>query len=111
MKSVLTEYTDISAISGKPAECKHHLVFGKGMRNLADEQGLWMPLTNEEHNCSPRGIAHQIHDNSSAEALSKMLGQVAFEKEWYRKKLESLIDMDGDPAREQFRRIFGISYL
>ena len=106
-KSILTEYEDISAFSGSPKECIHHLCFGVGMRELSDREGLFIPLTNAEHNASPKGTICQIHDNPAAETLSKMLGQVAFEKEYYRKKC----GVEKDPARDEFRKIFGISYL
>lgn len=110
-KCVLTEYTELSAFSAAPRECDHHLVFGSGMRKLADEDGLIIPLTNREHNTGP--IEERVHGNMSAEKLSKMLGQVAFEKEYYRSLLEAAGDLDKgeDPARDIFRRRYGISYL
>lgn len=107
MKNILTEYEDISAFNGQPRECIHHLIFGKGMRELSDKYGLWIPLTHSQHNASSNGTIFQIHENPAAEILSKMLGQVAFEKEHYRKMAKT----DGDPARDEFRKIFGISYL
>lgn len=79
-KSIVTDYEQISAFSGRQAECKHHLLFGNSFRKLADEDGLYIPLTNEEHNLSPLGTINQIHGNPAAEKLSKMLGQVAWEK-------------------------------
>ena len=49
----------------------------------------------------------------AAEKLSKMLGQLAYEKEYYRSILESVdgLEEGEDPAREKFRRRYGISYL
>lgn len=79
-KSILTDFMGISAFSGSPAECMHHLIFGISNRNLADTDGLILPLTNAEHNLSPYGTIYQIHDNPAAEKLSKMLGQMAWEK-------------------------------
>lgn len=79
-KSIVTDYEQISAFSGRQAECKHHLLFGHSFRRLADEDGLYIPLTNEEHNLSMTGSINQIHGNPAAEKLSKMLGQVAWEK-------------------------------
>ncbi len=107
MQSIVTKYTDISAFSGAPAECMHHLVFGIGKRELADREGLWIPLTNAEHNLSSQGLIFQIHGNPTAEKLSKMLGQIAFEKEYYKQKC-GLVE---DPARDEFRKKFGESYL
>lgn len=107
-KSILTQYEDISVFSASPRDCIHHLVFGRGLRELSDVYGLWIPLTNAEHNLSAKGTINQIHGNPAAEKLSKMLGQVAFEKEYYRKQL---YNGDEDPAREKFRSTFGKSFL
>lgn len=111
MKSIVTKYTNISAFSQNPKECDHHLIFGSGLRKLADEDGLIIPLTNAEHNLGKD--TEKIHENQAAEKLSKMVGQLAYEKEYYRSALEALkeTDADSDPAREAFRERYGISYL
>lgn len=111
MKSTVTEYTNISAFSQNPKECDHHLIFGSGLRKLADEDGLTIPLTHKEHNMGQG--TEQVHGNRAAEKLSKMLGQLAYEKEYYRSALEALkeTDKDSDPARKAFRERYGISYL
>lgn len=51
MKSIVTQYRDISAISGSPAEETHHLIWGRSgaLRTLADKDGLTIPLTTREH--------------------------------------------------------------
>lgn len=106
-KSVVTKYMHISVFSGEPAECTHHLISGSGYRKLADKDGLTIPLTHEEHNIA----AHpedRIHGNPRAEDLSKIAGQLAYEKEFYRKQL---CGKDDDPAREEFRSRYGKSYL
>ena len=108
-KSRVTEYGDISAFSGKPKECDHHLIFGRGLRDLAEEDGLFIPLTDAEHDMS--SPLHQIHDNPPAEKLSKIAGQLAFEKNYYRDLLEKYVELDGDIAREKFRQRYGTSYL
>lgn len=113
-RSIITEYTDISAFSGAPAECTHHLIFGRGLRELADQDGLTIPLTNSEHNMSPHGQRYQVHENPPAEALSRMLGQVAWEKEYIARELsatESLKAILYKEARDEFRKRYGISYL
>ena len=103
-KSIVTEYEDISAFSGSPAECQHHLCFGSGLRKLSDEDGLYIPLTNSEHNMSRFGI----HGHPAAERLSKMLGQMAWEREYIAQRVEKDIRSE---AREAFRKRYGISYL
>ena len=113
-KSIITEFADISAFSGAVAECKHHLVFGRGLRELADKDGLWIPLTNSEHNMSPNGQRYQVHENPPAEALSRMVGQLAWEKEYIANELcrtDSLKEIMYKEAREEFRRRYGRSYL
>lgn len=111
--SIVTEYEDISAFSGAQAECKHHLIFGRGLRELADKDGLWIPLTNAEHNMSTNGQRWQVHENAPAEALSRIAGQLAWEKEYIAKELTSdqLKKIMYKEAREEFRKRYGISYL
>jgi hypothetical protein len=106
IKSIVTEYEDISAFSGAPAQARHHLIFGSALRKLADEDNLWIPLTNAEHNMSPHGLLYQIHSNPTAEKLSKMLGQMAWEK-------NAIYQTGCNPAeaRQFFRNRYGISYL
>lgn len=105
-KSIVTEYEDISAFSQAPAECRHHLVYGRGLRELADQDGLWIPLTHAEHNMNPNGQRWQVHENAPAEALSKIAGQLAWEK-------NAIYQTGCNPAeaRTFFRNRYGISYL
>lgn len=113
-KSIITEFTDISAFSGAPAECRHHLCFGRGIRELAEADKLWIPLTNSEHNMSPNGQRYQVHENPPAEALSRMVGQLAWEKEYIANELcrtDSLKEIMYKEAREEFRNRYGRSYL
>ncbi len=107
MNSILTNYTELSVFSGRPTEAFHHLIYGVALRELADKDGLVIPLTNDEHNLSSKGLIYQIHGNPAAEKLSRFLGQVAWEKEYYRMK----VGCEDDYAREQFRKRYGKSYL
>lgn len=66
---------------------------------------IWIPVTAREHRTGP--IPERIHDNPMAEKLSKLAGQLAYEKEYYKK----LCEMDEDVAREAFRKRYGKSYL
>ncbi len=95
MKSIVTEYIDICLFCGRPAECEHHLIFGNGLRKLADGDGLKVPSCNKCHNMDQ--INDRIHDNPMAEKLSKMLGQAIWESRY------------GD--RKAFRKRYGKSYL
>ncbi|MBQ9437610.1 MAG: hypothetical protein IJU50_04700 [Lachnospiraceae bacterium] len=103
-KSVVTAYTGISAFSPRQTEAMHHLI-GGSMRRLADEDGLTIPLTNDEHNMGTP--TERIHGNPAAEKLSKMAGPLAWEKEYYKK----LCGEEEDPARNAFMARYGKSFL
>lgn len=110
--SILTKYEEISVFSQREKECSHHLISGRGLRELADQDGLTIPLTNDEHNMAADPV-DRIHGNPTAEKMSKMLGQLAWEKEYYRQTFEAYGELakGHDPAREAFRKRYGISYL
>ena len=119
-KSMVTNYEQYSAFSGTPSECQHHLIFGGALRKLADEDSLYIGLLNREHNMSSKGTINQIHGNPAAEALSKIAGQLAYERVYLAKKLSN-VNRDGldeqtvdewlEEARESFRSRYGRSYL
>lgn len=110
-KSIITNYDKISTFSGLPAECEHHVIFGGALRKLADEDGLVIYLANHEHNMSPKGTIYQIHGNIAAEKLSKMLGQMAWERNYLIKKYELPFENLSDEAREAFKNRYGKSFL
>jgi len=95
-KGIVTDYDKICFFCGKPAECEHHLIFGNGKRELAEQDGLKVPSCNECHNLATKPI-NRIHENPMAEKLSKMLGQAVYEAKI--------------GTREEFRLRYGISYL
>ncbi|MBO5145332.1 MAG: hypothetical protein J6C19_07325 [Lachnospiraceae bacterium] len=94
-KSIVTEREKICFFCGRPAECEHHLLFGSGIRELAEQDGLKVPVCNKCHNMG--AAIERIHDNIMAEKLSKMLGQAVYEKQI--------------GTREEFRTRYGKSYL
>lgn len=99
--SIITEYMTISILSGKPKECVHHCINGNSLRRLADEDGLVIPLTNTEHDL--------IHREGMG--LSRIIGQLAWEREFYREICMKCGVLDENPAKEAFRKRYGISYL
>jgi len=103
-KSIITQYEDVSAFSARPAECRHHCCFGNGIRPLAEADGLWIPLTHSEHNMG--APTECIHGNPAAEHLSRMVGQLAWEK--HKIAMEGCTEFE---ARESFRSRYGQSYL
>lgn len=94
-KSIVTEYHGICIFCGAPAECEHHLLFGMGIRPLAEKDGIKVPACNKCHNMGK--TLECVHGNPMAERLSRMLGQAVWEKEY--------------GTREQFRARYGKSYL
>ena len=103
METILTSYTQYCAFCGKPTENEHHLLFGKGIRPLAEEDGIKLPICVRCHTAG--NVKERIHDNVMAEKLSKICGQLAWEK---RKVSEGISE---EKARELFRYRYGRSYL
>ena len=99
---MITEYIDFCLICGKPRECEHHLLRGS-RRQLAEDDDLTMPMCDDCHNMGEKDRV--LHGNFMAEALSKIVGQLAYEK---KKCAEGFTE---DDAREEFRRIYGKSWL
>lgn len=95
VRGIVTEYKNICFFCGRIAEAEHHLLFGTGIRRLAEEDGIKVPICNNCHNMGAG--TERIHGNIMAEKLSKMLGQAIFEN-----KLGT---------REDFRKRYGKSYL
>lgn len=98
---MITEYKDYCIVCGCPTTDTHHLIPGKGRRRLSDEDHLMIPVCRNCHN--------EIHNNKVALALSRICGQIAYEK-WYladfgdsRKSMEL--------SRQRFRERYGVSYL
>lgn len=80
---------------------EHHLLFGRGIKTLAEEDGLKVDICD---NCHLIGkLLERIHDNPMAEKLSKMLGQAFFERN------ECAKGATIDEAREKFRKRYGFS--
>lgn len=108
-QSIVTNYSEICVFCGRMADATHHLVFsdyGAG-RKKADADGLIIPVCNNCHNMA--GGTRMIHGNSIAEAMSKMMGQLAWEKQYYRDRAGE--NGEKDTAREAFRKRYGRSYL
>ena len=121
-KGILTEYNDLCFICERPAEAQHHLVFGTSGRGLSEEDGLKVPVCNRCHNMGE--LIMRIHGNPAAEKMSRIIGQLAWEKEYALQKADDfarIIDENKKPgevkkivskgSREAFRRRYGHSYL
>lgn len=103
MKSIITDDMDYCFFCGRPAECKHHLIFGSANRKKADEDGLIVPACNRCHNTGK--VIERIHDNPMAEKMSRIIGQMAWEN------LHISNGVSLQTAREMFRDRYKISYL
>lgn len=106
---MVTEYTEICVFCGRPKECTHHLIFGNGLHKLADQDGLTIPMCNRCHNMGL--IIDRIHENPAAETLSKIAGQLAWEKEYIADRLELPFGDIRQEARDAFMERYGRSYL
>lgn len=95
MQGIVTEYAGYCVFCGKPTNEEHHLVFGNGRREMAEQDGLKIPCCSGCHTMN-RNV-QKIHGNPMAEKLSKMLGQAVFEARI--------------GSREDFRKRYGVSYL
>lgn len=71
---------------------KHHCYGGKANRRLSEKYGCWVYLCPKHHNMSNEGV----HFNKYLDLMLKMYCQQEFEKEH---------------TRDEFRAIFGKSYL
>lgn len=103
MKGIITKYNEYCMLCGKPTTTQHHFLFGRGERQLADEDGIKGPVCNDCHNIGE--LIKRIHGNIAAEKLSKMVGQLAWEKHAVAE------GMTEDEAREAFRKRYKRSYL
>ena len=71
---------------------KHHIFFGSANRKQSEKYGCWVYLCAKHHNMSNDGV----HFNKERDTYLKQKCQEVFEK---------------NESREEFRRIFGKSYL
>lgn len=108
MRSTLSNCSELCFFCGRPATQTHHLIFGNGQRKLADRDGLFVPICAECHTMG--NLLERIHDNPMAEALSKMLGQAVYERNYY-KDLWYQLNRNEDEARLKFMERYGRSYL
>lgn len=72
---------------------RHHCFYGTGNREMSEKYGLWVYLCPEHHNVSNYGV----HFNKPFDTMLKRYCQMIWERQ--------------RGTREQFREIFGKSYL
>lgn len=114
-ESILTSDSERCYFCGRPAHGVHHLIFGAGMRNLADDDQIFIPICDMCHMYGHiddemgLGFAKEsrIHDNPMAEKLSKMLGQAVWEMAELAKHDPEVLEL----TKTKFRKRYGRSYL
>lgn len=80
MDSIITDYMEYCLICGKPRTDVHHVLIGSDKHN-ADLDGLFIPICRECHNF--------IHQHPQAVVMSKIIGQLAYEKEHTRNEFRA----------------------
>lgn len=93
----LTEYEKLCVICNQPKSDTHHLCFNYANRKLSTEDELIAPVCRDCHDF--------IHKNGKAAKMSKIIGQLQFEKN------RILEGRSAEDAREDFRKRYGVSYL
>lgn len=97
------EYEQYCFFCGSPdTNGEHHFIFGRGLRNFAEEDGLKASVCDRCHTMGK--TLERVHDNPMAEKLSKMFGQAIYERN------ECAKGVSINDAREKFRRRYGRSY-
>lgn len=91
---MITDYTEICILCGRPKDDTHHLLNGNN-RATCDEDNITIPLCRKCHT--------EIHKNATCEKLCKIIGQLAWESNYY---AEGRTD-----ARKQFLKRYWKSYL
>ena len=92
-------YAGYDMIDGTPCVHRHH-IFGGANRNLSDQDGLWVPLSQEHHEGK-----NGVHMNKDMMSLMHIIGQLAWEKHCV------AAGETEQRARELFRKRYGRNYL
>ena len=113
---MITNYPEICCLCNRKAEHTHHLVFGVSNRNISDAENLTMPVCELCH--------RKIHEGEKAKSgnrdldlfnryavMSKIIGQLEYEKKYVINKAEIPFWDAEEEARESFRHIFGKSFI
>lgn len=77
-EGIVTRYNSNCLFCGRSVEATHHLIGGTSKRKQSDQDGLTIPCCNDCHNMGD--LSRRIHGNPMAEAMSKIIGQLAWGK-------------------------------
>lgn len=92
LKSIMYDDLEHCCICGRPYPQIHHCYFGTANRKISDKYGFIIPLC-QEHHTGDSGV----HQYRELDLTFKRMGQEIFE--------------DEIGSRDEFRRLFGKSYL
>lgn len=104
---MITKYENLCVICNRPATATHHLIEGNGRRELSEKYDLKCPLCADCHNMSK----NSVHLNEKMKAMSNIIGQLEFERQWLINKYQLPFEDLGEDARAEFLKVFGKSYL
>ena len=105
-KTIITKYPDYCIICGKPAE-GHHCPYGTSNRTISDREMLVIPLCAEHH----REGKLAAHKCKEIDVLLHIISQLVWEKRYISKKRELPFEPLEEEARNEFRRLFGQSWI
>lgn len=91
---MITDYTEICILCGRLKDDTHHLLNGNN-RATCDEDNITIPLCRKCHT--------EIHKNATCEKLCKIIGQLAWESNYYAEGRKD--------ARKQFLKRYRKSYI
>lgn len=100
---MITKFDELCIICNKPSVDTHHLIPGTSGRRLSDEDGLTIPLCRNCHD--------QIHNNDKMLVLTKIIGQLAWEREYLIKKYELPFDDLSTECRTAFMERYSKGYI
>lgn len=101
MESIISDRN--SCVFCEAAGEDHHWIFGMSLRQISEDHGIKSKVCRMHHTSGE--ITRRIHGNPMAEKLSKMYGQVCWEKHYIAEH-----HCTEDIARENFIELFGKSF-
>ena len=92
MQSIVQDKKECLVCKTESGLHKHHVFFGRGLREISDRHGFWVYLCGRHHNLSNEGV----HFNKELDIEIKKLTQHVYEKTY---------------TREEFMRLVGMNFL
>ena len=100
---MITDFEELCVICNKKATDVHHLIPGTSGRRLADEDGLTIPLCRECHD--------RIHNDNKMLVLTKIIGQLAYERNYLINKYQLPFDDLSTECRVSFMERYGKGWI